>query len=113
MERFQDALPRAGGAIAFPERGGTAPLDGKRLTRAMAQACKLTGIAHAGPHDLPRTGRTMMTSARVGVADQIAERVIAHLVGSAVSRVWDRNAHLRKKRAALEAWAGALIARVA
>jgi integrase len=108
MERFQDAFARAGGAIAFPERGGEAPLDGKRLTRAMARACKLTGIAHAGPHDLCRTGRTMMTSERVGVSYELAERVIAHLVGSAVSRVYVRNEYLREKRAALEAWANAI-----
>lgn len=108
LERFQDAFARSGGAIAFPERGGAAPLDGKRLTRAMARACKLTGIAHAGPHDLRRTGRTMMTSERVGVSYEVAERVIAHLVGSAVSRVYDRNEYLREKRAALEAWAGEL-----
>ncbi len=47
----------------------------------------------------------MMTSERVGVSYEIAERVIAHLVGSAVSWVYDRNEYLREKRAALEAWA--------
>jgi hypothetical protein len=47
----------------------------------------------------------MMTSERVGVTYETAERVIAHLVGSAVSRVYDRNEYLREKRAALEAWA--------
>lgn len=112
-ERFQDAFVRSGGAIAFPERGGAAPLDGKRLTRAMARACKLTGIAHAGPHDLRRTGRTMMTSERVGVGYEVAERVIAHLVGSAVSRVYDRNEYLREKRVALEAWAKTIEAIIA
>jgi integrase len=71
----------------------------------MARACKILGIPPAGPHDLRRTGRTMMTSERVGVTYETAERVIAHLVGSAVSRVYDRNEYLREKRAALEAWA--------
>jgi hypothetical protein len=47
----------------------------------------------------------MITSERVGVGYETAERVIAHLVGSAVSRVYDRNEYLREKRAALDAWA--------
>lgn len=47
----------------------------------------------------------MLTSERVGVGYEVAERVIAHLVGSAVSRVYDRNEYLREKRAALDAWA--------
>jgi hypothetical protein len=50
----------------------------------------------------------MMTSERVGVSYELAERVIAHLVGSAVSRVYVRNEYLREKRAALEAWANAI-----
>ena len=102
---FQEAFERSGGPFAFPDRGGDAPLDPKRLTRGMARACKILGIPPAGPHDLRRTGRTMMTSERVGVTYETAERVIAHLVGSAVSRVYDRNEYLREKRAALEAWA--------
>jgi hypothetical protein len=47
----------------------------------------------------------MLTSERVGVGYEVAERVIAHLVGSAVSRVYDRNEYLREKRAALDALA--------
>lgn len=50
----------------------------------------------------------MLTSERVGVGYETAERVIAHLVGSAVSRVYDRNEYLKEKRAALDAWAGEL-----
>lgn len=106
LERFREAFDRAGGAIAFPDRSGEAPLEAKRLTRAMARSCKLIGLAHASPHDLRRTGRTMLTSERVGVSYEVAERVIAHLVGSAVSRVYDRNEYLREKRAALNSWGG-------
>jgi integrase len=108
LERFREAFDRSGGVIAFPDRSGEAPLEGKRLTRAMARSCKLIGIEHASPHDLRRTGRTMLTSERVGVGYEVAERVIAHLVGSAVSRVYDRNEYLREKRAALAAWADVL-----
>jgi integrase len=108
LERFREAFDRSGGSIAFPDRSGDAPLEGKRLTRAMARCCQFTRIAHASPHDLRRTGRTLLTSERVGVGYEVAERVIAHLVGSAVSRVYDRNEYLREKRAALEAWAAEL-----
>ncbi len=108
LARFREAFDRSGGAIAFPDRSGEAPLEGKRLTRSMARACKLIGIEHASSHDLRRTGRTMLTSERVGVGYEVAERVIAHLVGSAVSRVYDRNEYLREKRAALDAWAEVL-----
>lgn len=105
LDRFRAAFKRAGGVIAFPDKSGDAPLDPKRLTRAMARSCTLIGLAHASPHDLRRTGRTMLTGERVGVGYEVAERVIAHLVGSAVSRVYDRNEYLREKRMALEAWA--------
>jgi hypothetical protein len=71
----------------------------------MARCPKHLGILSAGAHDLRWTGRTMITSERVGVGYETAERVIAHLVGSAVSRVYDRNEYLREKRAALDAWA--------
>ncbi|UPT64785.1 MAG: hypothetical protein M0D54_09960 [Hyphomonadaceae bacterium JAD_PAG50586_4] len=74
----------------------------------MSRVCEGLSIAHASPHDLRRTGRTMLTSERVGVSYEVAERVIAHLVGSAVSRVYDRNEYLREKRAALDAWANEL-----
>ena len=108
MTRFREAFDRSGDAFAFLDRAGEAALDPKRLTRAMTRACQIIGIPQAGPHDLRRTGRTLMTSERVGVGYETAERVIAHLVGSAVSRVYDRNEYLREKRAALEAWAAEL-----
>jgi len=104
MERFQSAFKLAGGTIAFKDRSGEASLDPKRLTRAMNRCCTHLGLLNAGPHDLRRTGRTMMTSEEVGVSYEVAERVIAHLFGSAVSRVYDRNEYLREKRAALDRW---------
>lgn len=108
LKRFKAAFELSKSHLAFPARGGEAPLEAKRLTRAMARSCKALEVAHASPHDLRRTGRTLLTSERVGVGYEVAERVIAHLVGSAVSRVYDRNEYLREKRAALEAWASEL-----
>ena len=104
MERFQSAFKLAEGDIAFKDRSGESSVDPKRLTRAMNRCCKHLGLVNAGPHDLRRTGRTMMTSEEVGVSYEVAERVIAHLFGSAVSRVYDRNEYLREKRTALDRW---------
>jgi integrase len=107
-ERFKAALKFSKSEFAFPSRDKESAIEAKRLTRAMVRVCKALGLANAGPHDLRRTGRTMLTSERVGVGYETAERVIAHLVGSAVSRVYDRNEYLKEKRAALDAWAGEL-----
>jgi len=57
LARFEDAFASSGAELAFLDRAGAAPLDPKRLTRAMARACKIIGIPQAGPHDLRRTGR--------------------------------------------------------
>jgi integrase len=105
IERFKAAFKLSKCEFAFPARDRESSIEAKRLTRAMSRVCAGLSIAHASPHDLRRTGRTMLTSERVGVSYEVAERVIAHLVGSAVSRVYDRNEYLREKRAALDAWA--------
>jgi len=106
LTRFKAAFDISEGVIAFPDRTGLAAIEAHRLTRAMGRSCKILGVTpNAGPHDLRRTGRTALTSERLGVSYEAAERVLAHLVGSAVSRVYDRNEYLKEKRAALDAWA--------
>ena len=104
-DRFRQAFTAAGDRFAFLNLSKTAPREQPRLTRAMGRACATLAIPSAGPHDLRGTGRAFLTSERLGVSYETAERVIGHLVGSAVSRVYDRNEYLREKRAALEAWA--------
>ena len=104
-DRFRQAFIASGSRFAFLNLSKTAPLEQPRLTRAMGRACTTLAIQSAGPHDLRRTGRTLLTSERLGVSYETAERVIGHLVGSAVSRVYDRNEYLREKRAALDSWA--------
>jgi integrase len=51
-------------------------------------------------HDLRRTSRTLL--ARIGVADEIAERVVGHVVGSRVGRTYNRFEYLDERRAALQ-----------
>lgn len=75
------------------------------LSQAMRRLCLRINLMSATPHDLRRTGRTALTQERLSISHETAERVIGHLVGSSVSRVYDRNAYLREKRIALERWA--------
>lgn len=51
-------------------------------------------------HDLRRTSRTLL--ARIGVADEIAERVVGHTVGTKVGRTYNRFQYLDERRAALQ-----------
>lgn len=52
------------------------------------------------PHDLRRTARTLLAS--VGVRHEVAERLLGHAVGSAVSRVYDRHSYDAEQQAAAE-----------
>jgi integrase len=66
----------------------------------MRQACKEAGIPDLRPHDCRRTFRSFASS--VGTPFDIAERMIAHKVGSAASRAYDRYDHHIEMRAAWE-----------
>jgi integrase len=66
----------------------------------MRQACKTAGIPDLRPHDCRRTFRSFASAA--GVPFDIAERMIAHKVGSAASRVYDRYDHHLEMRTAWE-----------
>jgi integrase len=52
------------------------------------------------PHDLRRTARTLLAS--LGVRHEVAERLLGHAVGSAVSRVYDRHSYDAEQQAAAE-----------
>ncbi|WP_158873953.1 tyrosine-type recombinase/integrase [Antarcticirhabdus aurantiaca] len=69
----------------------------------------VTGIT---PHDLRRTGSTAITSERIAMPRFVVSQVLNHTSDSggtaAVTAVYDRNAYLKEKRAALDAWAALL-----
>lgn len=52
------------------------------------------------PHDLRRTARTMLGP--LGIPHEVAERLLGHAVGSAVSRTYDRHAYDGEQQAAAE-----------
>jgi integrase len=73
----------------------------KRIAE-MREADDRKAMAHWTLHDLRRTARSLMS--RAGVASDIAERVIGHVIPG-VRGVYDRHSYAHEKRAALEALA--------
>jgi integrase len=87
-----------------------AHLDRHAFSRAMARLVSNLEIPRASPHDLRRTGATVMTSERLAVSRFIVSQVLAHAGdtggGAAVTaQHYDVNDYLREKRKALDAWA--------
>lgn len=64
------------------------------------------------PHDLRRTGAMAISSERIGMSQFIVNLVLNHTSDtggtSVATEVYDRNAYMREKRAALDAWADLL-----
>lgn len=90
---------------AFPNPDRSGPLDPHVLTRRFERLIETLGLPRLSVHDMRRTGRTMLTSERVGVDELTAERVLNHVVGTTQQRAYDWNAYLGAKRQALERWA--------
>ena len=95
----------AGSRFVLPNADGTAPDDPKYITRSVARLQKrfrAIGIESFTAHDLRRTGRTGL--ARLGVATEIAERVLNH-ARERTEGTYDLYGYLDEKRAALDNWA--------
>jgi len=67
---------------------------------AMRAACKAAGIADLRPHDCRRTWASFAAAA--GVPYEIRERCLSHLVGTKMSRVYNRHDFALERRQALE-----------
>jgi integrase len=67
---------------------------------AMRTACEAAGIPDLRPHDCRRTWASFAAAA--GVDYEIRERCLAHLVGSKVSRTYNRHDFALERRDALE-----------
>ena len=84
------------------------------MCHAMKRVIEALEIATASPHDLRRTGSTMMTSERLRVLPFIRSKVLSHRTdaggGAAVSMLhYDMNEYVADKRQALSAWAELLL----
>jgi integrase len=79
-------------------------LDGVHAFSGFSRHKKLfdarCGVRNWCVHDLRRTARSLMS--RVGVEASVAERVLGHLVGTSVSRIYDRYSFHREKLDAAE-----------
>src|SRR5262249_39557844 len=101
-----NARPRTG-RLVFPDPDGevcnTMGFRKARLDQVMAELNEGRLVPKWVLHDLRRTARSLM--ARAGVRAEIAERVVGHVVGSTVARIYDRHLYAEEKRAALQALA--------
>ncbi len=119
VELLREALTintRDGSPYVFPSPrgGGTKPIHPDALTRAMGHVMKALKLPMAGPHDLRRTGATILASERLGISPFIVSQVLNHITdaggGSATTRR-HYNVHLYavEKRGALKAWEDLLL----
>ena len=104
-------------AWVFPNRQGTGPVCPKTVTKQLGDRQRpdmlpMKGRARAelaatlalvggkwGPHDLRRTGATMMV--QLGVLPEVAERCLNHTEQNKVKRIYQRHSYENEMR---EAW---------
>ncbi|KAB0676000.1 tyrosine-type recombinase/integrase [Aureimonas leprariae] len=118
LRLIKEALQLSGnGPCVFPS-----PRDPERsiLPTALSHAWRRlvphlklqAGTPTIRPHDLRRTGGTLLTSERIGIPRFVLSKVLNHISdaggGAAVTAIYDRNAYLPEKRRALDAWAALL-----
>lgn len=106
-------LPENEGPLFPTSRGAIKAIDPVNLTRAFIGIAKEAKLKDARLHDLRRTGSTNITSERIGVLRFFVSRILNHNSdkgdGAAVTEVYDRNAYMREKRDALNAWSKLLM----
>jgi integrase len=101
-----------GSSFEFPGRDEDGPIEPDVITRAMGRSMKALSFPTAGPHDLRRTSRTLMTSERIGISYETAERCMDHAFGAIMAKHYDLNAYLGPRRQAFAAL-GAELERIA
>jgi integrase len=115
LKLIKDALaarPNPDSPFVFPSprSRGQKSVHPDALTRAMAHLSKALDIPLTGPHDLRRTGTTVMSSERLReVSPFVVSQVLNHITdaggGSATTRRhYNVHDYASEKRAALVAW---------
>ncbi len=105
-----DGRPKVNDPPIFPgARDPSKTMRADSVTHSMQAVVGAIGIEAASPHDLRRTGSTLLTSERLRVSPFIRSLILSHTTdtggGAAVSSAhYDRNAYVAEKRAALAAW---------
>lgn len=115
LQLVKDALaaranPESPYVFPSPRSRGQEPVHPDALTRAMGHLSKAINIPLTGPHDLRRTGTTVMSSERLkDVTPFVTSQVLNHITdaggGSATTRKhYNVHDYAGEKRAALIAW---------
>src|SRR6185437_8127579 len=81
------------------------PISGHALDHAMREALGKLGLTDATPHDLRRTGASMMTS--MGITRLVVSKILNH-AEPGVTAVYDRHSYDAEKREALDRWGARL-----
>lgn len=94
----------------FPSpRDASKAVERLSLTRAMARLSRAAGVQNATPHDLRRTGATILASERIGALSEVVARVLNHAPpGLGVTGIYNRYAYVAEKRRALDVWGSLL-----
>jgi len=100
---------REDGEFLFTTTDGERPVSG--YSRAKARADKGSKVSGWTWHDLRRTGRTALS--RLKVPEVVAERVLNHIEGSRLKRIYNLHEFEEEKRDALDRWARDLEATLA
>lgn len=103
-------MPEGADPIFPSPRDSKKPVERISLTRAMARLTEAAKIEDATPHDLRRTGATIMASERIGTLSEVIARVLNHAPpGLGVTGIYNRHAYVAEKRRALQLWAQLLL----
>jgi len=102
------ALPRAQGRDLVFTTDGRTPVSG--FAKAKERLDRLSGVRDWRLHDIRRTAVTWMAGA--GFAPHVADRLLNHVEGAirGVAAAYQRGEFLPERKAALEAWAGHVLA---
>jgi integrase len=114
-EAIQDDKPKRNDGPVFPSpRDKLRPITPAAISHAVRDLCRSTSLTNIRPHDLRRTGASLMASERLGVTPFVIGRVLNHVSerGGAASvtlenyTVYD---FVPEKRQALAAWEALLL----
>ena len=102
MIEILEGLPfkNHGGYVLSLDGGGRAYSNVQKSKAVIDKVAQVTGWTW---HDLRRTTRTGLS--RLGIREDIAERVIGHAVGGRLGAIYNLYEFTKEKRAALKAWA--------
>ena len=100
------ALPgRQSEGIVFRGKAADASLSQQSLSRAWGMLRRAGKVPEdTTPHDLRRTARSLWPELKHGQPAEVMERILGHVVGTKVERVYDRAMWLPQQRAVLDAW---------